>query len=274
MAQSIDSQGGLTITTPMLASAPVESFDRAALRKVNDPAWGLDIKVDGKRLLVDLNEGVGYNRAGDRTGLPKRLAELLGWAGRVDVRLDGELVGDTFWAFDMVGPDIDPAWEDRRDHLDRFVAAWDPDPHLIRVVPWAIDVEGKADLVARVRQEGLEGLIAKRLGSYYHAGRSSLWQKLKDTKTVDCVVTRLGVDGKKNLAVALWRDGQLVEVGEVSALTGDGPSVQVGDVVEVTFLYLAVNDRLYQPVTPKIRTDKKADECSWEQLPPKPKEMT
>jgi ATP-dependent DNA ligase len=257
----------------MLATQTGDSFEWAAVRMVNDPDWGLDIKVDGRRLLVDLNgEPVGYNRAGDRAPIPSGIDQELQRAGKANLHLDGELVGTTLWVFDMVGPSVPDVWGIRRLALDNLLLyRWQPDPAFVRAVLWAVDVEGKAALVRRVREEGLEGLIAKRLDSRYEPGkRSTGWRKLKDVKTVDCVVTRLGVDGKKNMAVALWRDGELVEVGEVSALTGDGPSALPGDVVEVTFLYLGANNRLVQPVTPKIRLDKKPGECTWNQLPPAP----
>lgn len=269
---------------PMLATPSHEPFNDAALRYVNDPRWGLDVKVDGVRLLVGLQgDGpFGFNRSGARVALPRALTwsltGLLAGAGSANAYLDGELVGDLFWVFDLIQPNRPDPWVVRRLSLDNLLAQIGADPAVMRPVPSAFERGDKAELVMRIRREGLEGLIAKELNSPYlmpagKSHRSKHWLKLKDVKTVDCVVTRLGVDGKANMAVALWRDRDLTEVGEVSALTGDGPRVVVGDVVTITFLYLGVNDRLVQPVTPRLRTDKTAAECTWEQLPPSPGEL-
>lgn len=254
------------MTQPMLVTPGTEPFDRAVLRKVNDPAWGLDTKMDGRRLLLDLDGPRGYNRSGGPAILPAALEELLGWAGRVDVRLDGELVGTTFHCFDIIGPSVPTAWEERRQTLDGFVKAWAPDPALIQVIPWAIDLEGKALLAQRVVADNLEGLVAKRLGSPYQAGRSTHWQKLKFVGSVDCIVTAVGIDGKRNLAVSVYDGAGLVQIAEVSALTGDGPTLAVGDVCEVTYLAVGANRRLIQPVRPIRRLDKAPDECTIAQL--------
>lgn len=264
----------------MLATPAHEPFDGAVLRMVDDPNWAFDVKVDGVRLLIHLaGRPTGYNRSGQVVALPRRLEHLLWASGGANAYLDGELVGERFWAFDIIRPGHDDPWIVRRLTLGNLLGHIAADPEILSLVPVAYEHDDKAQLAMRVRTEGLEGLVAKRIDSKYRlvtppqkAHRSREWLKLKDLKTVDCVVTRLGVDGKQNMALGLWRDdsASLVEVGEVSALTGDGPRVKVRDVVEVTFLYLGVNNRLVQPVTPRLRPDKSPAECTWDQLPPSP----
>ena len=75
-----------------------------------------------------------------------------------------------------------------------------------------------------------------------------------------------GINGKDNLLLGVYRDGEMVEVGKVSALTGDGPRVSIGDVVTVKVLYASAAGKLYLPVTPHLRTDKSRTDCGYEQI--------
>lgn len=272
---------------PMLAKPSTSPFDRAVLDAVHDDSVVLDVKIDGKRLLVDLSPAAGpraWQRDGDPTPMPGPLAELLG-RGRADVLLDGEVVGDTFWVFDYLRhDDLAEPLRKRRERLDRFLTRWAPPADLVRPVPSAAGVADKARLAQRVLTEGLEGLVSKRLDSIYLPGkRSGSWRKLKHVKEADFVVTRLAVDGKDNMALGLWAGGETpLVVGESSALTGDGPKVKqivaaagrgpdediadLGIVVTVTYLYVGANGRLVQPVTPRLRTDKRPEECTYDQL--------
>lgn len=74
------------------------------------------------------------------------------------------------------------------------------------------------------------------------------------------------MDGKQNLRLAVYRDGKKVDVGDCTARAGDGLAIKKGDVVEVRYLYVGANGRLYQPTFPKIRDDKAPHECTWDQL--------
>jgi ATP-dependent DNA ligase len=269
---------------PMLASKSDDTFERGVLRAVNDDSVLLDPKLDGDRLLVELTGGghvQAFNRKGEPTNTPAPVREALrGAAGALAAAssfvFDGEWLADMgeWWVFDapVLGAEVGcgtPLLE-RREMLDRLFAVWAPAP-CIQVAPWARTQEGKAALAQTVIRAGGEGLIVKRASSPYVPParpdqRSKSWTKLKMVHDVDCFVTRLRVDGKQNYEVAVHdADGAVKVIGECSALTGDGPRVQVGDVVTITYLYV-LHDRLVQPVKGRIRTDKTADECTIDQL--------
>lgn len=79
-------------------------------------------------------------------------------------------------------------------------------------------------------------------------------------------MTDVGIDGKDSAALAMYdQTGHLTPVGKVTAAIHEA---SVGDVVEVKYLY--VNDlgapRLYQPVLLRRRTDKRACDCTLDQL--------
>ncbi len=75
------------------------------------------------------------------------------------------------------------------------------------------------DLFAAATEQGLEGVVAKRLDSPYRPGeRGDAWQKIKASRTVHCVILGFEPDGDrdfKSLIIATDLDGELRCVGKV-----------------------------------------------------------
>ena len=71
------------------------------------------------------------------------------------------------------------------------------------------------------RDQGLEGIVAKRLDAPYVSGRSAAWVKVKAFKAMDCVIGgwTAGQGGRHStlgaLIVGIYREGELVPVGHV-----------------------------------------------------------
>jgi len=71
------------------------------------------------------------------------------------------------------------------------------------------------------REQGLEGIVAKRLDAPYVSGRSASWVKIKAFKSMDCVIGgwTAGQGGRQStlgaLIAGVYRDGKLVPVGQV-----------------------------------------------------------
>src|SRR5688572_11599926 len=80
--------------------------------------------------------------------------------------------------------------------------------------------EGKA-LFKAAQEQGLEGIVAKRLDSPYIEGRSAAWIKIKAQRSMECVIGGWteGKGGRSNtmgaLLVGVYRDGKLMPVGHV-----------------------------------------------------------
>jgi bifunctional non-homologous end joining protein LigD len=70
-----------------------------------------------------------------------------------------------------------------------------------------------AALFEAVRQIGAEGIVSKRAGSAYRAGASRDWLKAKVSESAAFVIT--GYIKREAVAVAEWRDGELVPAGLV-----------------------------------------------------------
>ena len=204
----------------------------------------------------------------------------------------------TYVAFDILERDGTPLLhlplEERRRILEERVKEG---RYLVRSVP----VRGEGErYYAEAVKRGLEGVMAKRLGSPYEPGvRSDSWLKVKALRTCDCVVfgytrgegARAGTFGA--LVLGLCDQGEGVYIGKVgtgfdqadlegiiSTLTGlkaDGPTLTDAEkgeivwvhprmVVEVAYHSVTREGRLRMPRLIRIRTDKKPEDCTPDQL--------
>lgn len=255
---------------PMLA----DSIDPKRLeRYIEDDDWWMQQKLDGDRILLHVSDGTvtPLNRSGEPrsksipNGMKQYFSNLSGeWF------IDGELVDGVFCVFDLPGVnDIVEAsmpYDLRLDVLERFWPQLGPSSDVL-LIPTARTADEKRDLSNRIKALNGEGLMLKRHDAPYKERRVSTMLKAKFVKTADCIVYAVGLDGKENAGLALLSPGEdagIIDVGRCSLL--GKPAVNVGDVVEVKYLYATDDNRLYQPRLMKVRTDKHASECTVDQL--------
>lgn len=238
---------------------------------LENPDWVAQQKLDGDRILIDVTDGTAraLNRNGEpyRNPFPRKILNEFSRM-RGSWLFDGEILDGEYWVFDLVraqdfvSPNRDLGF--RLAVLNRFFAGWSPD-RCVRLLPTAFAVEAKHDLADQVLANNGEGLVLKCLDAPYVAGkRSSSMLKAKFTRTADVVVTAVSPDGRANMMYGLFDNGQLVEVG--SCGTAGKPQVQVGDVVEVRYLYAGSDGRLVQPRMLHRRDDKQPTACTIDQL--------
>ncbi len=248
----------------MEALRPVHAT-RAQLDAVlDDNSWIVEPKHNGIRALWE--DGRFLNRYGVPLSKPVD-ADIVAWARTLPdgVRLDGELVGGrVYHLFDAPAAGT---LAERLPLVTRLCAL--ADAAGVNVVPVESIVAPKLYHMNRWAAAGVEGYVFKNLLSTYPlaGGETRQWLKWKLVKSIDVVVMSRGVD-KENWVVGLYKPGatEPTEVGKVSALTGSADRIRVGDVVEVTVLEVTDNDRLREPVSPVIRTDKTPEQCLWAQL--------
>jgi bifunctional non-homologous end joining protein LigD len=174
--------------------------------------WAFEIKWDGYRTIVHLADGAMrlQSSAGhDVTGRWPEFGDLAASVNASSAILDGELVvfGDdglprfglvqrsgvgsdreaVLQFFDVLQIDgidtIDLPYLDRRRLLERLVEAGDN-----WVVP-SFRVDDGSALVAATAEQGLEGVIAKRIDSRYRPGtRTKDWRKIKNRTAVELTI--------------------------------------------------------------------------------------
>jgi bifunctional non-homologous end joining protein LigD len=220
------------IPLPMLAT-PGELPEAA-----EDDRWGYEFKWDGVRAVAVVRDGVLQlcSRKGtDITVRYPELARVPEVLGGHDVVLDGEIVAMdeagvpdfgalqnrmhrtgpevpamaaaepvTFLLFDLLEDDGEDLtglpYARRRERLD----ALNLTAHRWAATPWFRG--GGAGVRAASRENGLEGVVAKRLDSPYRPGvRSPDWRKVKNVRT-------------QSVVIGGWRPGQGRRAGGVGSL--------------------------------------------------------
>jgi bifunctional non-homologous end joining protein LigD len=197
---------------PMLAISIEKPFD--------DPEYLFEIKWDGYRAVSFIQNGrvrlVSRNQ-NDLTGQYPELHELPQFVKAETTILDGEVValdeqgrasfslmqqrtgirehghrvggrGDIpvlYYVFDLIyidGYDLRRvSLEERKQVLAQILASSGP-------VRYSDHFDQGTKLFEAAKQQGIEGIVAKRRGSCYEERRSREWLKIKITQTVDCVI--------------------------------------------------------------------------------------
>jgi bifunctional non-homologous end joining protein LigD len=180
----------------------------------------------------------------------------------------------------------------RKELLDKIIE----DSEFITKCPYTFD--GKK-LWEKVREQGLEGVMAKKIDSAYEGKRSKNWLKIKNLNTIDAIVVGFtrgkGVREKLGaLVLACYDRGKLTYVGKVGTgfdgatidfllsqlkkITTRKPAIKDAgkieeieeDVVwvkpmliaEVKFLELTKDKKLRAPSFMRLRFDKKLQDCT------------
>lgn len=260
--------------------------------------WVAEQKLDGTRALVRLTET--STDFFQRSGAPLKhtaatqhfdaLRDALGavWPQRAtlapqvtEIWLDGEILirDGTYHVFDLPSARTDtgfaisaetPFWQ-RRWRLENLFGGFVHAPvHLVRQ---AISIDNKVALYERARAQGAEGLVLKHLENRYAAGeRVKDICKVKFVKTADVVVmdssrgrNEAGREvGSFTFGIYDPDDGLRV-FGCCSAI--GKPDAQVGDVIEVAYLYREPGGVLVQPRMLRVREDKAPEDCREDQFP-------
>jgi bifunctional non-homologous end joining protein LigD len=219
---------------------------RATLSRLptDDSRWAFEVKWDGYRTLAFVEDGRVRLQSSNLYDVTAKYPEVTTLTAAVAARravLDGELVvlddegrprfeliqrhaidkrQAAFYAFDVLSIDdhdtISLPYEDRRRLLAEVVEAgpnWSVPGHRIGDGQALLDATG---------ERGLEGVMAKRLGSTYRPGtRTKEWRKVKHRLQTEVVIGGYtpGTGNRSSsfgaLLVGRWVDGSLAFAGGV-----------------------------------------------------------
>ena len=223
-----------------------------AKKLLDDPNWAAQQKFDGVRFMLGRKDGKFYalNRKGKTVSIPNQiLAAAQAAKIKGDYLLDGELVGDVLYVFDLLELEDEclrrlPV-EERVDRLPTFAMK------SIQTVTLKF-LKGKKTLYERLVRENAEGIVFKRVGSGYNVGRPASggnYLKFKFYSTCSCRVGNVNM--KRSVSLVM---GCGTEVGNVT-IPANHDIPKIGEIVEVRYLYAYKGGSLYQPIYLGVRDD-------------------
>ena len=276
--------GGSTKTSSASASASTSGFSGPAvtvkqtfnifpqlLNPVEDPeeyitndAWLAQEKYDGERRMIVSDKDIkGLNRKGQQVQLPDNISTSI----KKEMILDGEIIGDIEYVFDILsleGEDLTglPCIE--------RIAVLNSNLKLgkgIIVVETAYTTEEKRAMYHRVKNAKGEGVVFKMKNSPYVAGRpNSLGSqiKFKFYKTATFIVKNMTA-GKRSVGLELLEGNVRVFMGKVT-IPPNKNIPNIGDLVEVRYLYAYKGGAIFQPTYIGVRTDLDLDAANMSQI--------
>lgn len=232
---------------------------------LSDNNYGAQEKYDGKRILIDINENGsnGINRKGLSVEIPEEIAfSLKSLLGKI---IDGELVGTTYYVFDLLRDDNKEIktlpYRKRYSKLENINFKGN-----VILAPLAIGEKQKRELYDSLKKSEKEGIVFKDLNAPYKAGRPATGGsqfKHKFWESCSAIVSK--INQKRSVALQLYDGGKLIDVGNVT-IPPNKEIPNVGDVVEIKYLYAYRGGSLYQPQYLNVRDDIDRIECKTSQL--------
>jgi len=229
----------------------------------------LQEKHDGRRLMVRKQGDTitGINRRGLVVAIPDAIREAFEHIP-FDVLIDGEAVGDTLHAFDLLevkGNDFR-----HRRYIDRFSGLIMVIPQRFDALRWvstSIDPNDKVEIYEELRLTNREGIVFKDMDAPYSPGRPNSGGpqlKFKFVESASFVVT--GINAQRSVMLGLYEGDSLIPAGNVTIPPNHSIPAK-DDVVEVRYLYaFKESGSIYQPVYLGKRSDIPDSECFVEQL--------
>ncbi|ALE40623.1 WGR domain-containing protein [Leptospira interrogans] len=235
---------------------------------VEDDQYGAQEKLDGNRMMI---RKIGDNVEGiNRKGLIIAISQILhdhSLSFSEDFILDGEVIGDVFFPFDIFskdGKDIQHLpYQERYAILESILKDQDEIFHIVKLVK---STKGKKVLLEELREKQKEGIVFKDLNAPYKAGRpsskgSQIKFKFYETATVSVETVNL----KRSVSMRLYNGNEWVSVGNVT-IPVNFAIPKENDIIEVRYLYAYKGGSLYQPTYLGVRTDADENDCDLKQL--------
>jgi len=247
---------------------------------VADPAWCMQQKFDGRRMLVRKEGGevTAYNRRGLAVGLSETILANVREGVEGDCVLDGEAVGERYHVFDILAVDdrdIRPcSYGHRLEVLEQRLSAC-KHSGVVGAVETTFVRSSKQSMLESLRRDNAEGVVFKCLAAPYAEGFDGGASQLKYKFYESASFVVAGRNGtKRSVALALLRDGREVPAGNVT-IPANHPVPAKGAVVEVRYLYaFPESGSVYQPVYLGERDDIATSECTATQLKYKAEALT
>jgi bifunctional non-homologous end joining protein LigD len=258
---------------PQLLNPIAEGEAEHLIRRAEADHWGAQEKYDGhhKIIVTDAVGGYTLNKKGELCGISAAVQEYA-MGLKVNCVLDGESIGDKFYAFDLLklnGVDLRG-----RPYGTRYKTLLDllpPNGWPIERAPLVTGEKAIRKFYAMLKERNAEGIVFKDLLARHAPGRpNSGGPQLKCKWYSTCSAVVIAHNAQRSVALALYLDDKLHDatdnaqaIGNVT-IPANHEVPKVGAVVEVRYLYFFRGGSLYQPTYLGERDDVAASECTVE----------
>lgn len=243
----------------------LNTIDECEVEKyLRNDAFGMQEKQDGLHQAVHKSNGDLFttNKKGKKTN--GYVATLNKSAGMTqDFILDAEAVGETYRCFDLLeayGMSYRAAtYQERYEALEKLFQEG-IFSGCLKLVPLAIGTKAKKALYEKLKADGREGVVFKRLDSVYVPGKShSDMFKMKFYAELSAIVAA-GREGKMSIGLELIDGSKRVFMGNCT-IPSNWTVPSINSVCEIRYLYAYKGGSLYQPCYKGPRTDVDVEEC-------------
>lgn len=248
----------------------LNAIDESELsRLLTNSTHCLQEKHDGRRLMIRKQGDTitGINRRGLVVAIPDAIREAVEQIP-FDVLIDGEVVGHTLHAFDLL--EVKGHCLRKRPYIDRFSSLMMIIPQGLDALCWvstSVDPNDKVEIYEELRATHREGVVFKDMDAPFNPGRPNSGGsqlKFKFVESASFIVT--GINHKRSVSLCLYDKQGFANAGNVT-IPPNHNIPAIGDVVEVKFLYaFRQSGCIYQPVYVGPRDDIPAAECTVSQL--------
>lgn len=249
----------------------LNAIDEVRLKELlKDDDWIMQEKMDGRNITIVKtgDDVVAINRKGQVVSCPTAVVAALQNCQK-SFRLAGEMVGEVYYAFDLIAlggtePDPDRRFSDRLDDLLGLAVAnsWSTitsydTTEPVRVVLGYRIRYGKKAMYLWIQKSGGEGVVFKDANAKFTPGRPSSGGPALKYKFCETATCRVGGNYTGKRSVELYMpDGEASRhVGNVT-IPPNYEFPDVGQRVEIRYLHAFHLGSLYQPVYLGVRGDK------------------
>ena len=265
----------MTENRPQLLNTIDEAEAKRLLKK---DGWLMQEKKDGVRQMLFRKE-LGPVQASNKLGRTvPAAADVVYDIPDFNFLIDGELVGSTYYVFDLLEldkVDLRPmGYGYRFGILKALMKGTLPgykklgNYRRILVETWETDtpVGSRLAVMEGLKARGAEGIVLKKADAPFKAGRPNTGGdqlKFKFVSTASFIVTRQ--NEQRSVALVLLNGEGEIPVGNCT-IPANKTIPPVGAVVEIRYLYAYQGGSIYQPVYLGERSDILREECKLGQL--------
>ena len=210
-----------------------------------NPKFIMQEKKDGERRTIDKSKKsvVGGNKKGEAVPVPTELIEAL--SDHSDITLDGELIGDTYFVFDILRYEGKDLKEQPYTMRLKILYSLNFGDEIVPVKTF-FTISEKQEYFDEFKESACEGVVFKEIDGEYKAGREgSTAYKYKFYKTATVKIISIS-KGKRSVQMGVKAGSEFVEVGSVT-IPPNKEVPEVGEFAEVRYLYAYKGGSLFQP---------------------------